>query len=348
MIQIDKIPSPREVETARVRRYPIAWERFSGTSRPTRKDLTGYECARKPRWTHQREKCAYCDRDVPMRGQPVEHFRPILGGYWWLTWDWDNLLFSCVSCNGAKGSQFPYLPGHVRLSTGAKPPDLERPSLVNPYDENPMRWVGFGLDQQGRWIPIGLDNDGRGNKIIEVLGLKQHAAAYTRWVTGVLGRDLDAIQEAIDTKKASVAQKAWDNFWARHDTEFTKFRSLTWTVANQRFPPPVQAAWGLSPRQPPHTHGAPPSTGQDKERTLLNTLTSDTRDMVYGLGNRASATSWDKAILAVLDGRDRWIDELVIICGATRETICRHLRRLEAIKKVVTFGRGSDRKVRRT
>lgn len=52
-------------------------------------------------------KCAYCESLVPMNGKSVyDHFRPKGGArglekefsndhYWWLTYEWGNLYYSC-------------------------------------------------------------------------------------------------------------------------------------------------------------------------------------------------------------------------------------------------------------
>lgn len=67
-----------------------------------------------------RGKCAYCDRDIHNQYGDVEHYRPkgrvtdsdgkavtrrINGstvphpGYYWLVYDWTNLLPACIRCN---------------------------------------------------------------------------------------------------------------------------------------------------------------------------------------------------------------------------------------------------------
>ncbi len=61
-------------------------------------------------------KCAYCQTDTTA-GAPmqVEHYRPKSGvakdktheGYYWLAYEWSNLLLSCSKCNNRKRTQFP-------------------------------------------------------------------------------------------------------------------------------------------------------------------------------------------------------------------------------------------------
>lgn len=63
-----------------------------------------------------KNKCAYCESDGSASAPfQVEHFRPkakITGdtnhkGYYWLAYEWSNLILSCSSCNNAKGNHFP-------------------------------------------------------------------------------------------------------------------------------------------------------------------------------------------------------------------------------------------------
>ena len=59
-------------------------------------------------------KCAYCERHCKAE---IEHYRPKAGisedgthpGYYWLCYEWSNLLPSCHECNasGGKMNQFP-------------------------------------------------------------------------------------------------------------------------------------------------------------------------------------------------------------------------------------------------
>lgn len=61
-------------------------------------------------------KCAYCETDT-RAGAPmqVEHYRPKAKvteddtheGYYWIGYEWSNLLLSCAKCNNAKRNRFP-------------------------------------------------------------------------------------------------------------------------------------------------------------------------------------------------------------------------------------------------
>src|SRR5579872_571430 len=61
-------------------------------------------------------KCAYCERICKA---DIEHYRPKKAvdeeaqhpGYYWLCYEWSNLLPSCITCNreGSKHNHFPVL-----------------------------------------------------------------------------------------------------------------------------------------------------------------------------------------------------------------------------------------------
>ena len=109
-------------------------------------------------------KCAYCDSKIDGHSfGDAEHFRPkgmvtqkkdgkdevvmVDGeqhpGYYWLAYDWRNLIPACQHCNSADGkmNQFPVKSGTYVASRDVGPDpktldDLEEPLLLHPYDEN--------------------------------------------------------------------------------------------------------------------------------------------------------------------------------------------------------------------
>jgi hypothetical protein len=144
-------------------------------------------------------KCAYCDSYIPdfQRGD-VEHFRPKGGvtdendnpvlvpdangvlaahpGYYWLAYDWRNLLPSCTICNQpttvgeqkiGKHNRFPVIGQHARTSEEV---EHEQPLLINPAsgdpEDDPERHLAIDIDTG---LLIGLTE--RGKTCIEVFGL---------------------------------------------------------------------------------------------------------------------------------------------------------------------------------
>lgn len=110
-------------------------------------------------------KCAYCEQ-IPVGSPPqVEHFRPkdgvngiVHSGYYWLAFEWSNLLLSCGNCNSKKGTHFPLLNDVSRVFEpdvlsdginedanfiGNSPLKFEKPKLLNPEIDNPEEHITF-------------------------------------------------------------------------------------------------------------------------------------------------------------------------------------------------------------
>jgi hypothetical protein len=171
MIRVSRGPEPEELRAARRRHLARAFLAFLAGRELT---FTGYDCAKTELYHRQRTKRAHCERQVGLGSQPVEHFRPKDGAlrslrgapqiwdrerYWWLAWTWENLLFSCGTCNGRdhKGNHFPLEDGSTpltappRQTAPALPADcfeLEReaPLLIDPSREDPLDHL--------RWYPV--------------------------------------------------------------------------------------------------------------------------------------------------------------------------------------------------
>ncbi len=123
-------------------------------------------------------KCCYCEsKFLSTSYGVVEHFRPKGGiqqneqqhlqrpGYYWLAYDWKNLLFSCEKCNTShKRNLFPLLDETKRAVSHHDDITKERPLLINPAQEDPRKHLHF----RGEVI-IG-DTD-KGRQTIRALGL---------------------------------------------------------------------------------------------------------------------------------------------------------------------------------
>lgn len=102
----------------------------------------------------QKEKCAYCETALCGDYGAVEHYRPKTQwkeldgttglGYYWLAYEWDNLLCSCDRCNGqaAKGNLFPLADPATR-DTAHRDTSREVPLLINPAKEDPGQHISF-------------------------------------------------------------------------------------------------------------------------------------------------------------------------------------------------------------
>ncbi|TIP29610.1 MAG: hypothetical protein E5X67_06100 [Mesorhizobium sp.] len=144
-------------------------------------------------------KCAYCETVISVN-QPVdvEHYRPknrvtdnkfkpiqvtyddwgTVGhmGYFWLAYDWDNLLPSCIDCNrfrlhddeiGGKGDRFPVANFRACLPGEEK---KEAPLLVNPTLQDPNLHFEFLEDGTMR----GLTDEGYETIVLLGLNLREH------------------------------------------------------------------------------------------------------------------------------------------------------------------------------
>lgn len=135
-------------------------------------------------------KCAYCE-NIEKKPE-VEHFRPKMKvdevplhpGYFWLCYEWTNLLPSCRYCNteGGKGNQFPVLGHRVneapiednnfitnRCKIDAVELLEERPLLLNPETDNVEDY--FRFDKTGKIF--GIDAEGRGEATRKICDLNR-------------------------------------------------------------------------------------------------------------------------------------------------------------------------------
>ncbi|MGO8489910.1 hypothetical protein ACC757_24310 [Rhizobium ruizarguesonis] len=157
-------------------------------------------------------KCAYCETmyaaSMPV---DVEHYRPKGAvaedpeheGYWWLAYNWENLLPSCGDCNRKRGQiivelsdnlaelaantkkliqsgkkdSFPIAAGGVRAVAEAHEFELERPLLLNPCNDDPSLSLTYSFDPAhpiGLMLPIGEPADReRGAISIQAYGLNR-------------------------------------------------------------------------------------------------------------------------------------------------------------------------------
>lgn len=139
----------------------------------------GSVAVRKRLLKDQYEKCAYCEKKISDDIPDVEHFRPKTIctqekkcarylGYWWLAYDWKNLLYSCPTCNRKyKKNFFPLQQPHKANPTKASV-KKEMPLLINPTTEDPRKYIEFN-----RHRILAKSKNAKGKKTIEVLGLNR-------------------------------------------------------------------------------------------------------------------------------------------------------------------------------
>lgn len=112
----------------------------------------------------QHGKCAYCECKLTRMDGDVEHFRPkaavhqereeqpLTPGYYWLAYEWSNLLLTCQHCNQirsrkdarrGKGNLFPLANPALRARSPADALEREQPLLINPSTEDPTPHLTF-------------------------------------------------------------------------------------------------------------------------------------------------------------------------------------------------------------
>ncbi len=140
-----------------------------------------------------RDKCAYCEcktsEGVPLQ---VEHYRPKKNptedkghpGYYWIGYEWSNLLLSCAKCNRAKSNQFPIEGVRVKSPQADRAEwradsesfKAENSLLLNPELDYPEEHLVFFPDGNIKE----KDGSQRGRKTIEICELNREDLEIAR------------------------------------------------------------------------------------------------------------------------------------------------------------------------
>jgi uncharacterized protein (TIGR02646 family) len=137
----------------------------------------------------QHDKCAFCECKVTHQQYgDVEHFRPkkgykqkegdLLGrpGYYWLAYEWTNLLVSCQICNQKfKKNLFPLKRPARRARCHNDDVTKEEPLLIDPAADDPAAHLTF---HQELYRP--MPSSRRGKTTIDAFGLNEMARAEHR------------------------------------------------------------------------------------------------------------------------------------------------------------------------
>jgi len=127
-------------------------------------------------------KCAYCETKISKRVDNIDHYRPNNGIrsrehyypdlYWWLTYEWHNLLYVCRECKQYKANYFP-VEGN-RANASNRNTEIEYPLLINPCEDDPSQH--FKLSLKGEFK--GLTD--KGIQTIELLKLNRNSLISRR------------------------------------------------------------------------------------------------------------------------------------------------------------------------
>ncbi|MBW8688114.1 HNH endonuclease family protein [Chitinophaga rhizophila] len=136
----------------------------------------------------QSHKCCFCESRIShISHGDVEHYRPKTAwvqdsepfnrpGYYWLAYDWDNLLLSCQLCNERhKKNYFPLQTPSNRALSHQSNISLEEPLFIHPVLEDPARFITFREE-----VTVAINGNDRGTVTIERLGLTRPALNESR------------------------------------------------------------------------------------------------------------------------------------------------------------------------
>ena len=118
-------------------------------------DVYAHDSVKEQMMEDQHRKCAYCEQYKNGDFGCVEHYRPKGGydlgsgtplqqpGYYWLAYDWQNLLFSCSECNTSyKRNHFPLVNENTR-NIEHRDITNEEPAIINPVTTDPGDHIEF-------------------------------------------------------------------------------------------------------------------------------------------------------------------------------------------------------------
>jgi len=136
----------------------------------------------------QNGKCCFCESNFEHVGYgDVEHYRPKAGwvqgkeklnkpGYYWLAYDWDNLLLSCQICNQKyKKNYFPLVEPQSRALDHTYELGNEAPLFIHPANEDPEAHIEFEEE-----LPRPVNNSNKGKVTIQRSGLDRELLNTTR------------------------------------------------------------------------------------------------------------------------------------------------------------------------
>jgi uncharacterized protein (TIGR02646 family) len=174
----------------------------------------------------QHGKCCFCEAKFTDNSYgDVEHFRPKAAylkkgerkltypGYYWLAYEWKNLMFSCEVCNrGYKKNYFPLNDESSRKPNHTHPNPLEEEDclLINPIEEDPAEFITFREE-----VPVAIDGNLKGQTSIAVFGLERLNDArleYLKYLKAALSlANIDETNPSVVVDAASLFQISPDS-----------------------------------------------------------------------------------------------------------------------------------------
>lgn len=171
----------------------------------------------------QNQKCCFCEKGRE-HVHEVEHFRPkkavrqekgdplMYPGYYWLAYDWSNLLMACRFCNGRKGTLFPLRDPDARARSHNDDISEEEPLLIQPDKEDPSEHIAF---REHVAVPV----TDKGKRTIDVCGLNRDQLRSDRRESFEMISQLQSLA-ALDLDE-SIEARLMIERRAQSDSEFS-------------------------------------------------------------------------------------------------------------------------------
>ena len=188
-------------------------------------------------------KCAYCERMMGDDEFTVEHYRPKKGSYsyYWLGYEWSNLLPVCTKCNNPKGDKFPVaVPSRVMPKSGkkgrVKGPQLladgnldleamkadhpylvdEKPYLLHPEVDDPQDFLS--VQRTGQLIPrskkeVNGEKFERAYQTIKLTNLNRNVLIYER------RKIIATFEVALKKQTVRLLQEITDQHISKHNLD---------------------------------------------------------------------------------------------------------------------------------
>jgi uncharacterized protein (TIGR02646 family) len=203
MIRITRPSKPPEILLAqgkkRRRSHAAAYSRAMGRNPVSTgkkavfafdRDIYAHPTVKQALERAQHGKCCFCESKVGhITAGDVEHFRPKAGwrqqddgpleqpGYYWLAYEWTNLLFACEMCNRRhKRNAFPLRDPAQRARTHRDSIAAEEPLFIDPAGAvDPETLISFHEE-----VAFSVDDNEAGRETIQALGLNREALIERR------------------------------------------------------------------------------------------------------------------------------------------------------------------------
>src|SRR5258708_16252577 len=177
MIKLERPPATENLLMA-LKQSATAAARFYGQIRFRRSQARfSFELPSVDSWPKpsKRSKCAYCEQYLTTKA--IGHrYRPEAAAkdgragkewpnhYWWVAFEWQNLMVLCPDCASLKGHIFP-VAQRAAVGTPWQAMASEQPILIDPFAEDPSQHISFNLDVVA--LPLSAPT----NQTIELLAL---------------------------------------------------------------------------------------------------------------------------------------------------------------------------------